>query len=114
MDKALEYVRERFEPDNLPTAFLTANDTLALAVLLVAREAGIGVPSRLSVMGFNDQSEAAASTPSLTTVRVPRVQLAREAVEFFLRIAGDRSIRPEQHVLNCRIVERQSVAAAAD
>ena len=50
-----------------PTAIFAVTDVLALGALDAAAEAGIDVPQMLSVVGFDDIGEAAASTPPLTT-----------------------------------------------
>jgi len=55
-------------PD-LPTALVTDNDTLALAVLDAARRRGLKIPDDLSVVGFNDQAEASQASPPLTTIQ---------------------------------------------
>jgi DNA-binding LacI/PurR family transcriptional regulator len=58
----------RAEP---PTAILAMSDRLALGVLAAARELRLDLPADLSVTGFDDIPGAAASRPSLTTIRQP-------------------------------------------
>jgi DNA-binding LacI/PurR family transcriptional regulator len=50
-----------------PTAVLAMSDSLAVGVVIAAREAGLLVPDDLSVVGFDDTAPT-ASTPALTTV----------------------------------------------
>ena len=52
------------------TAIFAPNDLMAFGVLAAARDLGIGVPSRLSVIGFDDVPGAADVGPPLTTVRL--------------------------------------------
>jgi DNA-binding LacI/PurR family transcriptional regulator len=74
-----------------PTAVFTVTDVLALGVLTAARAAGILVPGELSVVGFDDIPEAAASSPPLTTVAQPLFRLGQEAARIaLLQIAGQR------------------------
>ena len=63
------------------TALLAANDTLALGALSAAQSRGLDVPGDLSLVGFDDISWAALSSPALTTVRQDTQALARRAVE---------------------------------
>lgn len=56
------------KPDGV-TAILCSSDRLALGALRAAGDAGVAVPSQLSVVGFNDIPEA--SDAGLTTVRQP-------------------------------------------
>jgi DNA-binding LacI/PurR family transcriptional regulator len=71
--KALERTR--------PTAFICANDWMAIAVMKAAQQLGVSVPDQLSVVGFDDVDAASLITPSLTTLRVPAFELGRQAVQ---------------------------------
>ena len=96
---------------DLPTAILTRTDASALGILRAAQTLGVRVPQDLSVVGYNDQHEAAESQPPLTTVGVPRVQLGRTAVEILLQTAANPAAAPVARVLDCELIERQSAAA---
>ncbi|MBO8142302.1 MAG: LacI family DNA-binding transcriptional regulator [Firmicutes bacterium] len=67
------------------TAFVAANDLMALGVLRALREAGRRVPEDASVVGFDDIPEAAFVVPSLTTVDMPMERLGRRAMELMVR-----------------------------
>ena len=54
-----------------PTAIFCGNDEMAQGVLAAARDLGVSVPDRLSVVGFDDAPAASLVTPRLTTVRQP-------------------------------------------
>lgn len=54
-----------------PTAVLALSDQLALGVLRCARDRRLGVPSDLSVVGFDDAPPGRTSHPPLTTVAQP-------------------------------------------
>lgn len=62
-----------------PTAIFASNDDMASAVLHVAHEMGIDVPTQLSVAGFDDTPLSHYVWPSLTTVRQPVAEMARVA-----------------------------------
>ncbi|HQE93007.1 MAG TPA: LacI family DNA-binding transcriptional regulator [Anaerolineae bacterium] len=57
-----------FALSNPPTAIFAANDQSALGVIDAAGEAGLRVPDDLSVVGFDNISQASCSLPALTTV----------------------------------------------
>jgi LacI family transcriptional regulator len=86
------------------TAVFAATDMVAAGVLKALREAGIGVPDDMSVVGFDDIPLASDLTPALTTVHVPHEELGREAVRLGLRREA------EQVVLGTHIVVRETVA----
>jgi len=62
------------------TAVITYNDLMALGLLRACRTAGVTVPGRLSVVGFDDIFGADLTTPSLTTVRSPLAAIGEAAV----------------------------------
>jgi DNA-binding LacI/PurR family transcriptional regulator len=94
-----------------PTAVFAVTDVLALGVLDVAAEAGLVVPDRLSVVGFDDIAEAARSTPPLTTVAHPLFQQGREAARLVLAQLEGR--RPRSPRLDTHLVVRGSTGPAA-
>ncbi|SDA35350.1 LacI family DNA-binding transcriptional regulator [Sphingomonas sp. NFR15] len=71
-----------------PTAIFAANDIMAAAVLKVAAARSVGVPSGLSVVGFDGSILAQMLTPALTTVRRPFDEMARQATRQLLDWLG--------------------------
>lgn len=64
-----------------PTAIACASDQLAIGVLRAARDFGIEIPGKLSIVGFDDVDLASLVMPRLTTIRQPVELLAKKAVE---------------------------------
>ena len=62
-----------------PTAIICSNDMMAVGVLRVLAERGIGVPSDMSVVGFDDIHLAEFANPPLSTIRMSRQDLAQAA-----------------------------------
>ena len=62
------------------TAIFCANDAVAVALLQAARHAGIAVPDRISIIGFDDIDLAGFVSPGLTTMAVDKVGMGRIAV----------------------------------
>ncbi|GAA2479101.1 LacI family DNA-binding transcriptional regulator [Winogradskya humida] len=75
------------------TAIVALNDAMAIGVLSALRARGISVPERMSVVGFDDVSVAADLAPSLTTVRLPMMDMGRMALELALKPAAARPRR---------------------
>jgi DNA-binding LacI/PurR family transcriptional regulator len=63
------------------TAIFVGNDQMALGLLRALSEAGVSVPGDVSVVGFDDQPEAAYFVPPLTTVRQDFEELGRRCVD---------------------------------
>lgn len=67
-----------------PTAILAQNDEMAVGALIAAREQGVSVPDRLSIVGFDDSDVARIALPALTTVRQPVFEMAVEAADMVI------------------------------
>jgi DNA-binding LacI/PurR family transcriptional regulator len=88
-DRGYEVGRELLA-GTLPTAVFAANDQLALGLLRAFAEAGVAVPGRVSVVGFDDVDGAANFFPPLTTVRQDFGALGRRCLQVLLAaIAGE-------------------------
>ena len=79
--------------ENLPTAFFTANDPLAVGALRALQEEGIAVPERVSLIGFNDTSVAKYVFPTLSSVRIHTELMGESSVELLLeRLQTERTV----------------------
>ncbi len=71
-----------------PTAILAQSDRIALAALDWLSARGIAVPDDVSIVGFDGVPESATSTPPLTTIVQPIVEIGRRAAERILDYDG--------------------------
>lgn len=91
-----------------PTAIFAASDTQAAGVLSAAETAGVPVPHRLSVIGFDDIDIAAPL--GLSTVRQPlRESGARGAARLCALLRG-APVSPLREELPLEVVARRSTA----
>ncbi|HWQ52825.1 MAG TPA: LacI family DNA-binding transcriptional regulator [Bryobacteraceae bacterium] len=67
-----------------PTAVFCYNDMSAVGALAGIRTRGLRIPEDISVVGFDDLPIARYTWPPLTTVRQPKRQMGRLAVERLL------------------------------
>jgi DNA-binding LacI/PurR family transcriptional regulator len=88
------------------TAILAMTDVQALGVIDEARRRQIRVPEDISVVGFDDIPESAASVPPLTTISHPIVQKGRLAATLLFEEAAGR-----HEVLPVDLIVRASTAA---
>src|SRR5690606_2312381 len=61
----------------VPDGVLAANDPAALSAYRALHQAGLSVPDDVKLVGFDDIHLAAQSDPSLTTIRVEKLELGR-------------------------------------
>ncbi|WP_163543958.1 LacI family DNA-binding transcriptional regulator [Occultella kanbiaonis] len=85
-----------------------ANDQSALGVLDELTAAGLRVPQDLVVTGFDGIEASNVSTPRLTTVRQPMVELGRLAVAQVLHRLNEPMAEPTTRVLPVEVLLRDS------
>jgi DNA-binding LacI/PurR family transcriptional regulator len=86
------------------TAVLAGNDDLALGVFRAMHETGRGIPSSMSVVGFDDTPMSKFLTPSLTTAQLDFAELGRACFATLLRVLDPSSAAapvplPEPHLI---------------
>jgi DNA-binding LacI/PurR family transcriptional regulator len=98
-----------------PTAILCSNDLTALGVMRKSFEMNIGIPSELSVVGFDDVPFAQYVLPPLTTVVMSQAELARLAFQALLAEVERPEPSPEgtEFELKTSLVVRGSTASPA-
>lgn len=93
-----------------PTAVFCYNDMTALGVLRSIHGRGLCVPEDISLVGFDDLFFASYTQPQLTTVRQPRREMGRMAMESLLHLmSGERSA--ESIKVPAELIIRESTAA---
>ena len=90
-----------------PTAVFVGSDVVAFGVYGALREAGLRVPTDVSVVGFDDIALAGYADPPLTTVRTPAFELGETAGRLLLDILAGRTV-PVRSVLPTQLVVRSS------
>ncbi|MGN8025295.1 LacI family DNA-binding transcriptional regulator [Microbacterium sp. 22242] len=76
------------------TAVFAANDQMALGLIGGLRAAGVAVPERISIVGFDDIPEAAYGWPPLTTIRQDFEEVAHRAVAQLIATPGSAAAGP--------------------
>lgn len=102
---------ERLLVTDAPTAVFCANDVIAVGALNHARAAGIRVPEKLSVVGFDDIALSGWELTGLTTVRVEHQALARNGVDHLLSRIDDPDLPARRTVVPAELVLRGSHAS---
>ncbi|GIQ68826.1 diguanylate cyclase [Xylanibacillus composti] len=99
---------EQIAAEQVPmTAIVAGNDLLAAGVLEALTEAGIAVPDRVALSGYDDSEIALVSKPPLTTVRQKYAVMGNKAVTLlFDRLQNGVELKgvhriPAELVLRC-------------
>jgi LacI family gluconate utilization system Gnt-I transcriptional repressor len=89
-------------------ALFFANDDLAVGALLRAARDGIDVPGRIAIAGFNGLDIGALTSPSLTSIVSPRLDIgAIAAAKLLARITG-AAPGPARVDVGCKLAIRES------
>jgi DNA-binding LacI/PurR family transcriptional regulator len=102
---ALQYIADHPEV----TAAFCCNDDVAVALIRAAQEAGMDVPERLSVAGYDDIDLARFVTPALTTMAVDKLGMGRLAVTLLLHRLEFGQSAMTQASIRPQLVDRASV-----
>ncbi len=94
-----------------PTAIFAANDESAVSAIAALKDHGVKVPEEMAIVSIDNIDIAAMTRPGLTTVDVPKKQMAAYALQTLLmheRVKGQRS---PSIVLPTELVIRESCGA---
>lgn len=99
-----------------PTALLVCNELMTGAALQCLKDRGVEVPEKVSVVAFDDPAWTSFMRPAITTVRTPRVEMARLALQTLLALLNDPAdptAAPIESVVTTEFVVRESCQAVA-
>ncbi|MCU1432272.1 MAG: transcriptional regulator, LacI family [Actinotalea sp.] len=85
-----------------------ASDLMAAGALTVLARTGRAVPEDVKVVGFDDLGTATSTTPQLTTMRNPVVEVSRAAAELLLEQIAGRTTSLEPRIFGSEVVVRAS------
>jgi LacI family transcriptional regulator len=91
-----------------PTAVMAANDLTAIGALRLMHRQGVGVPDEISVVGFDDIALSDIIYPPLTTIRLPRHELAEVFFKALDAFRKDPHAAGIQYVVTTSLVIRDS------
>jgi LacI family transcriptional regulator len=77
-----------------PRALICFNDRLAVGAYHALADAGLDVPTDVSVVSFDDDPIASWVQPRLTTIAIPHYELGRKSIELLLHEHADPDRSP--------------------
>lgn len=95
-----------------PSAIQASNDLMALGALRAVQEAGLIVPTDLSIVGFDDVALADQANPALTTTRQPMQAIGAAAMTMLHQATESGSSQVQRLVLNTQLIIRASTGPA--
>jgi LacI family transcriptional regulator len=92
--------------NNPPTAIFAANDQSALGVFQAADELGMNIPVDLSVVGFDNISEA--KYMGLTTIDQFLEEMGYVAVQMLIKLINNEPLEEDVHKMQTKLIVRKS------
>ena len=96
-----------------PTALMASNDLTAIGAMGALHDAGLKIPGDVSVVGFDDILISAFTRPGLTTLHVPRRELAAVAFRSLYRTRGQldtAASAKREHIITPELKLRSSTS----
>lgn len=103
---AYKSARQLLSMDNPPTAIFAANDQSAIGVFQAAAELGVKIPADLSVVGFDNISEA--KYMGLTTIDQFLEEMGYVAIQMLIKLINSESLGEDVHKMRTKLIVRTS------
>ncbi len=108
-EKAYNEVKKFLPSHPEVTAIYCVSDLMALGAMRAAKDLGIDVPDKLSIVGFDNIPIAEYTSPALTTVEQDFYQMGYEAAKMLHGIILNKDI-PHSKKIPYKFIERSSVS----
>ncbi|THF79961.1 LacI family DNA-binding transcriptional regulator [Cohnella fermenti] len=109
-----ELTKQAFEkPGDAPTAIFAASDMMAIAAMRAATERGLRIPEDIAIVGVDNIEISEFTSPPLTTIHVPKIEMGIYAVRLLLDYLEHRYSLPVRMTIPYRMVYRRSSDAPA-
>jgi DNA-binding LacI/PurR family transcriptional regulator len=100
--------QEVLRAPKLPSALFAGNDLMALGAMEFALDNSLRVPEDISIVGIDDIDLSRHVRPALTTIALPKRNLAEKAVELLVDKLTTAGEKPNVSILQPFLVRRQS------
>ena len=105
-----ELMKMALEDKNGVTAYIIANDSMAIGAYRAISEAGLTIPGDISVVSYNDNITSQFIVPALTTVKIHTEFMGETAVDLVIeRLKNEREIA-KKVVIPTKLIKRNSCA----
>ncbi|MFA5093890.1 MAG: LacI family DNA-binding transcriptional regulator [Candidatus Omnitrophota bacterium] len=111
-EKAYEATGTLLKQEPRITGIVASDDVMALAAIRRIRDAGLSVPEHISVIGFNDMFPFPPGSPTLSSMRLPLVEIGKTAAQMLLDIVSGKKVENDTVVFTPEYIRRESVKSS--
>jgi LacI family transcriptional regulator len=90
------------------TAVFACNDAMAIGVLQYLKDHNYKVPEDISLIGFDDIEYDLLEKPSISTIRVHKIELGVEAMKLIVNVVENNDLSPKKTLIPVELVIRES------
>lgn len=90
------------------TAVFACNDAMALGALQFLKDHNYKVPDDISLIGFDDIESDLFANPTISTIKVPKIELGIEAMKLIVEIVKNHDLSPKKTLIPVDLVIRES------
>lgn len=98
----------------MPSALFCENDYIAIGIIKALQESGYKVPDDISVIGFDNISQATIITPELTTIHVDKMKMASLTIKRLVELIESGGHVKTKTCITTELIERKSCAPYND
>lgn len=102
--------KQILDQDNLPTAFICMNDSIALGLERGALDLGFDIPADFSITGFDNWIPCEIVRPAMTTVCQNYFHLGKTTTETLFEMINDYNHRKKHVIVEPELIVRESTA----
>jgi len=95
--------------EGLPRVIFCEDDYIAIRLIKAASQKNIKIPEDLAIVGFDDIYESSLISPELTTVHVPVLQMADQALSQLQKRLGSVNWMPQKTLIATKLIKRDSI-----
>lgn len=109
-DKASSALEKLMTQEREFNAIAASDDVMALACITTLKARGISVPNDVSVIGFNDMMLVPVASPTLSSMKLPLVDIGKEAANMILKLIDKEKLESISITFAPELVRRESIA----
>ena len=91
-----------------PEGISCFSDDVAIQALLTLKKAGIPVPDKVKIIGFNNQKDCIIIEPNLSSIDHPVYEMGQEAARLFLKHINTPNCKPQTIRFDTQLIPRAS------
>ncbi len=113
LSSSYRLMEEILQSSPKPTALFTAIDEIAIGAMAALHDHGLAIPQDIAITSIDNIDLAGIVRPSLTTVNIPRREMASAALDILMDYQSSHKQDAETVILPTELIIRESCGAKA-